>query len=72
MQAREPAGRLRFVFAVLVGLVLTAGWAGTQTVPQDPQQCYRYVDEPPDACSICKDRCLGKGYMCCGIIVLPS
>lgn len=72
MRAPGSAGRPRFVLGVLLGLMLTAGGAGTQTVPQDPQQCYRYIDEPPDACSICKDRCLGKGYMCCGIIVLPS
>ena len=35
------------------------------------QQCYHLQDiDPPDACSICMNRCLGDGYKCCLILTL--
>lgn len=53
--------RLRLLFGAALCCTLMAEGAGTQTVPQYSQQCYRYRDEPPDTCSICKDHCLGTG-----------
>lgn len=68
---RRPTSRAAFFVAVALASLIQAGSADTQ-VTQDPQQCFRYIDEPLNACSTCASLCYGKGYKCCGIIVLPS
>lgn len=64
--------RSRLLLGAGLSCALAVDGAGTQTVPQHSQQCYRYRDEPPDSCSICRDYCLGPGYVCCGIIAYPT
>ncbi len=64
--------RSRLLFGAVLCCALMAEDAGTQKVPQYSQQCYRYRDEPPDTCSICRDQCLGSGFVCCGIIAYPT
>jgi len=67
---RRFVSRAGMASAMILGSLLQAGSAVTQV--QEPQQCFRYIDEPMDACSTCSALCYGRGYKCCGIIVLPT
>lgn len=67
---RRLIGRAGFPVLVLVSLFQT-GSADTQVV-QEPQQCFRYVDEALTACSTCSSLCYGKGYKCCGVVIIQT
>ncbi|HEX6041014.1 hypothetical protein [Longimicrobium sp.] len=67
---RRLIGRVGFSSLALLTL-FQAGSADTQ-VTQEPQQCFRYIDEPVTACSTCASLCYGKGYKCCGVIIIQT
>jgi hypothetical protein len=68
---RRLTSRASLFSALVLACLVQAGSADTQVV-QEPQQCFRYIDEPVTACSSCSSLCYGKGYKCCGVIILPS
>lgn len=68
--SRRLVGRAGFSALVLASL-FQAGSADTQVV-QEPQQCFRYVDEALTACSTCSSLCYGKGYKCCGVVIIQT
>jgi hypothetical protein len=67
---RRLVSRPGLACALLLASLLQAGSAGTQV--QEPQQCFRYITEPMDACSTCSSLCYGAGYRCCAVIILPT
>ncbi len=38
---------------------------------QHPNQCWRFVWQPPDACTLCGLSCQGAGYRCCSFTPEP-
>jgi hypothetical protein len=65
--ARKAALGLAVFMGALVGADSTAYSQETN------QQCYRRPGfDPPDACSVCGDTCLGAGYRCCRIVIITN
>lgn len=61
--------RISLALALTAGAVAGAGLRGAFSQSLPPiQQCYRTVDDPLDACSICANRCYSGNYKCCLII----
>ena len=50
---------------------LAAGIFAGRATASDLKQCYYYPPNPP-ACDECSGQCMGSGYVCCQIIIIPG